>query len=65
MITPDISKDYDILHRLIFGIGGSCSCLTKTHEVKYHTPLCKYRLLMDAHAEIVKLRQEIDTLKKA
>jgi hypothetical protein len=25
----------------------SCDCLTKTHEVKYHKPGCKYRLISE------------------
>lgn len=29
---------------------GSCNCLTKTPEVKFHKPGCKYRLIMERNA---------------
>lgn len=53
MIEP---KD-DLLVRLVMGTVASCCCMTKTHEVKYHDELCRYRLLTEATDEITKLRE--------
>lgn len=33
---------------LAMALSGSCSCLTKTNEVKYHDELCAYRKLFDS-----------------
>jgi len=42
---------------------GSCNCLTKTPEVKYHKKGCKYRLIVErneARAERDELRKELN-----
>jgi hypothetical protein len=36
---------------------GSCSCLTKTPELKYHDESCKFRLCAEAEAEIHHLQK--------
>ena len=45
----------DILVRLSY-VNPRCTCLTKTPEVQYHGELCIYRVVRDAEAEIVRLR---------
>lgn len=33
---------------------GSCTCLTKTHEPKFHNDECRYKILMEIRDELVK-----------
>lgn len=45
----------DLLYRLSTAMIASCSCMTKTPELKYHDPLCPYRLYAESKIEILKL----------
>lgn len=40
-------------------IVGSCDCLTKTPELKYHKPGCKYRILTERD----EAREQLDTVR--
>ncbi len=52
----------DILIRLAYS-HPKCTCLTKTPEPEYHEELCIYRVILDAQAEIERLRaNSIDRL---
>lgn len=44
---------------LVLAQCGSCTCMTKTHEHKYHDETCRYRVLCEAIDEIDKLRMGI------
>jgi hypothetical protein len=50
----------DVAHRLRIGQIASCSCETKTPEVKYHQPYCRYRLLEEGATEIERLRAGLE-----
>lgn len=53
----------DILPRLAYS-RPLCSCLTKTHETKYHDELCAYRVSSDAEDAIMRLRLALDVALK-
>lgn len=46
----------DILERLALATAASCTCGTKTPDPERHDLSCRYRVLTDASAEIVRLR---------
>ena len=50
----------DLKARLLSASIGSCTCLTKTPEVKYHSTMCTYRLHKESLAEIESLTTERD-----
>lgn len=41
-----------LLHRIMFAQAASCNCDTKTHELKFHNPKCRYRVLGECAAMI-------------
>lgn len=43
------SNERSLLDRLLDAQVTSCSCLTKSPEVQYHDPMCRYRLFDEAH----------------
>lgn len=55
----------DLLKRLFFAEVAACNCGTKTSDVKYHKPACKYRVLREAREEITALRSQVATLREA
>jgi hypothetical protein len=50
-------NDEPVFNRLLIGQIGSCGCMVKTPEHKYHHPLCHFRLLDEAAWEIQRLKQ--------
>lgn len=54
----------DITHRLRFWQIAGCSCETKTPEVKYHVPYCRYRLLEEGAVEIESLRAGMEQIRR-
>ena len=47
---------------------GSCRCMTKTPEVKYHAPGCKYRLICerdDAQDQLARVTKRFGILREA
>ena len=51
----------DLLHRLDMATLASCTCLTKTDQVEFHNPMCRYRLLREAAMVIRRfMRVEIE-----
>ena len=56
--APDAGMpESDICYRLTRATVGACTCMTKTPDVRYHDAQCLYRVLCDARAEIVALRE--------
>ena len=56
--APDAGmSESDIGYRLTRATVGSCTCTTKTPDVRYHDAQCLYRVLCDARAAIVALRE--------
>jgi hypothetical protein len=49
--------EQDIVFKLLLATSSSCSCLTKTPELKYHNDICTYRVIMEAIDEINELRK--------
>ena len=52
--------DNDLLHRLDMATIASCSCQTKTPELRDHDPMCWYRLFSEAASELRDLQQTFD-----
>ena len=51
IITDEIKADVFTLYTI--AVIGSCTCLTKTNEVKYHEEDCHYRLVSEAQERIL------------
>ena len=51
----------DLLFKLRVASVVSCSCLTKTPDIRYHSESCLYRLLTEASDAIKQLREDINT----
>lgn len=52
----------DLVQRLDLSTVASCTCLTKTPEVRFHDPMCRYRILREASAVLRRfMRLEADT----
>lgn len=49
----------DIADRLLFATIASCTCLTKTPDHEWHQENCKYRIVIEAREEILKLRDQL------
>lgn len=49
-IVEEIQNDVMTLYSV--AIIGSCTCLTKTNEVKYHREDCHYRIVSEAEDRI-------------
>jgi hypothetical protein len=50
----------DLKLRLELAMVGSCNCLTKTHDPKYHNENCKYKAISDGLSEIERLESISD-----
>jgi hypothetical protein len=49
----------ELTERLMTAQTASCTCGTKTFESKFHTLDCRYRVLIDAEAEIESLQHDV------
>lgn len=43
---------YSLRDRLFYAQNSACSCLTKTPEIEYHDPMCRYRLFAEARGAL-------------
>lgn len=56
---PEPTRKEKILSLLCTAIIGSCTCMRKTPEVKYHSPDCRYRVLSEAEQLILGMENDI------
>jgi hypothetical protein len=54
----DESRTKPLLSRLSSASVAGCTCMTKTPVLRYHNPTCTYRVVTEAHDEIVKLQRD-------
>ncbi len=57
---PSKEQVEDLVARLNLACVASCSCLVKTPVIRYHEPLCPYRVMQEAATEIVGLRSALE-----
>ena len=55
----------DIYTRILIAQIGSCGCMTKTPNVRYHKQDCTYRVLSEAAIEIELRRRECGVMREA
>lgn len=53
-IDPKEQKEH-ALHKLCLAMIGSCKCVTKTNDWRFHNEICTYRLLNEAAEAIKKI----------
>ena len=53
-----------LLNKLADAQFASCSCMTKTPEVKWHHSNCKYRIFFEAYKMIFNMREILESVNK-
>lgn len=53
----------EVRRKIMFGLLGSCSCVAKTPDYRYHADDCSYRVLCEVGEFIEEQQQEIDRLR--
>lgn len=54
-LTADLESD-DLIGRAIGATIASCNCETKTPELQYHAPECRFRVLRELTNQVISLR---------
>lgn len=47
-----------LINRVRYAMIGSCSCGTKTPDIGYHDPNCRYRVLFEVEGKLVELEKQ-------
>ena len=47
----------------LISIIGTCECLTKTPDIRYHKKDCRYRIISERNTALALLNQSLNTLK--
>lgn len=57
----DVAVPEDLADRLLLATTAACTCQVPSPEIMFHDAMCRYRLFVEAAAEIRALRFHIAT----